>query len=52
MKFYLEDDQYCKMKLILSYFGEKDAKNCGQCSVCEKINSHFREKYFPEIINF
>ncbi|WP_435523167.1 RecQ family zinc-binding domain-containing protein [Chryseobacterium indoltheticum] len=36
MKFFIEDYQYCKMKLILSYFGEKNAKNCGQCTVCEK----------------
>ncbi|ASK30524.1 recombinase RecQ [Chryseobacterium sp. T16E-39] len=36
MKFYVENNEYCKMKLILSYFGEKNAKTCGQCSVCEK----------------
>ena len=24
------------MRLILSYFGEKSSKNCGQCSVCTK----------------
>ncbi|WP_292008794.1 ATP-dependent DNA helicase RecQ [Chryseobacterium sp.] len=36
MKFYTENNDYCKMKLILSYFGEKNSKNCGQCSVCEK----------------
>lgn len=36
MKFFIEDDSYCKMKLILSYFGEKNTKNCGMCSVCEK----------------
>ncbi|MBD8084004.1 RecQ family ATP-dependent DNA helicase [Chryseobacterium caseinilyticum] len=36
MKFFIEDNQYCKMKLILSYFGEKNTKNCGQCTVCEK----------------
>ncbi|MCW3160045.1 RecQ family ATP-dependent DNA helicase [Chryseobacterium oryctis] len=36
MKFYIEDNQYCKMKLILSYFGEKDTKNCVQCTVCER----------------
>jgi len=35
MKFYIEDSRYCKMKLILTYFGEKKSKNCGQCSVCE-----------------
>lgn len=36
MKFFLQDSDYCKMKLILSYFGEKNVKNCGQCSVCER----------------
>lgn len=36
MKFYIEDSAHCKMKLILHYFGEKKAKNCGKCSVCEK----------------
>ncbi|WP_419869985.1 RecQ family ATP-dependent DNA helicase [Chryseobacterium sp. CT-SW4] len=36
MKFYIENNDYCKMKLILSYFGETNSKNCGQCSVCER----------------
>lgn len=36
MKFFVQDHDFCKMKLILSYFGEKNAKNCGQCSACSK----------------
>ncbi|MGZ5198070.1 MAG: RecQ family zinc-binding domain-containing protein, partial [Kaistella sp.] len=36
MKFFVRDAEYCKMKLILSYFGEKDVKNCNNCSVCEQ----------------
>lgn len=36
MKFFLQDSDYCKMKMILSYFGEKNAKNCSKCSVCDK----------------
>lgn len=36
MKFFTTDVHYCKMKLILSYFGEKNVKNCGQCSVCKQ----------------
>jgi ATP-dependent DNA helicase RecQ len=36
MKFFVENSDFCKMKLILSYFGEKNVKNCGKCSVCEK----------------
>jgi ATP-dependent DNA helicase RecQ len=52
MKFYIEDHQYCKMKLILAYFGEKNSKNCGQCSVCEK-NKHsiFGKNISDQIIN-
>lgn len=42
MKFYTREDTHCKMKLILSYFGEKDIKNCGKCSVCsQKIEKIF-----------
>lgn len=36
MKFFVQDTEFCKMKMILSYFGEKNVQNCGQCSVCEK----------------
>ncbi|MGS0748997.1 RecQ family ATP-dependent DNA helicase [Halpernia sp. GG3] len=35
MKFFMEDKDYCKMKLILSYFGEKNVQDCGICNVCE-----------------
>lgn len=52
MKFYVEDKDYCKMKLILSYFGEKNSKNCGQCSVCEKNKqSIFGKNISLQIIN-
>ncbi|WP_346986469.1 ATP-dependent DNA helicase RecQ [Chryseobacterium sp. POE27] len=52
MKFYIEDDKHCKMKLILTYFGEKKSKNCGKCSVCEKNKqSIFGKNISGEIIN-
>ncbi|SMC49864.1 ATP-dependent DNA helicase RecQ [Chryseobacterium sp. YR221] len=52
MKFYVENKDYCKMKLILSYFGEKNSKNCGQCSVCEKNKqSIFGKNISQQIIN-
>jgi ATP-dependent DNA helicase RecQ len=52
MKFYIEDDKYCKMKLILNYFGEKNAKNCGQCSVCERNKqSIFGKNISQQILN-
>lgn len=51
MKFYIEDNRYCKMKLILTYFGEKKSKNCGKCSVCEKNRqSIFGKNISGEII--
>lgn len=51
MKFYIEDNRYCKMKLILTYFGEKKSKNCGKCSVCEKNRqSIFGKNISSEII--
>ncbi|RQO36849.1 RecQ family ATP-dependent DNA helicase [Chryseobacterium sp. KBW03] len=52
MKFYAENNDYCKMKLILAYFGEKNSKNCGQCSVCEKNKqSMFGKNISLQIIN-
>ncbi|UTX50817.1 ATP-dependent DNA helicase RecQ [Chryseobacterium sp. MA9] len=52
MKFYVENNEYCKMKLILSYFGEKKSKNCGQCSVCEKNKqSMFGKNISQQIVN-
>ncbi|MGE8556806.1 MAG: RecQ family ATP-dependent DNA helicase [Chryseobacterium jejuense] len=52
MKFYVEDKDYCKIKLILAYFGEKNSKNCGQCSVCEKNKqSIFGKNISQQIIN-
>ncbi|GAA4896296.1 ATP-dependent DNA helicase RecQ [Flaviramulus aquimarinus] len=31
---YVENDSVCKSMQLLSYFGEKDTKPCGICSVC------------------
>ena len=36
MKFFAQNKDFCKMKMILSYFGEKNVKNCGKCSVCDQ----------------
>ena len=44
---YVENDSVCKSVQLLSYFGEKNSKNCGICSVC--VNSNKKKK--PEDIN-
>ncbi len=33
---YVENDSICKSMQLLTYFGEKDTKPCGICSVCIK----------------
>ncbi|MEC5393768.1 RecQ family ATP-dependent DNA helicase [Bergeyella sp. RCAD1439] len=46
MKFFLREEDYCKMKLILAYFGEKNTKNCQKCSTCKnKAQSVFGPKH-------
>lgn len=34
MKYYLKEDSFCKMRMILAYFGEHEKGNCGKCSYC------------------
>ena len=54
MKFYTRNNEVCKMKLILLYFGEKEAKNCGNCYVCNSkktfINPVSIEKQILEVL--
>ena len=33
---YVQNDSLCKSTQLLTYFGEKDTKPCGICSVCIK----------------
>ncbi|GHT35220.1 ATP-dependent DNA helicase RecQ [Bacteroidia bacterium] len=33
---YAESENICRNKMLLAYFGEKNAKNCGVCDVCLK----------------
>jgi ATP-dependent DNA helicase RecQ len=54
MKFFTRNNKVCKMKLILLYFGEKNAKNCGNCYVCSAkktfINPVSIEKQILEVL--
>ncbi|MCB4797432.1 RecQ family ATP-dependent DNA helicase [Neotamlana laminarinivorans] len=35
---YTENNEICKSEQLLSYFGEKNTKPCGVCSVCLNLN--------------
>ena len=47
---YAENDGKCRSQQLLSYFGEKDAKRCGQCDVCIKRNELELSKYEFDLI--
>ncbi|SDE62389.1 RecQ family ATP-dependent DNA helicase [Riemerella columbipharyngis] len=53
MKFYIQNEDYCKMKMILSYFGEKTTQSCGKCSYCESsgVKGIFGDDDFMVIVN-
>ena len=39
MKYFIRETDYCKMKMILTYFGEKNAQNCHKCYICQPLNA-------------
>lgn len=36
IKYFIRDKDYCKNRLILTYFGEKVNRDCGTCYTCEQ----------------
>jgi len=41
----------CRSKMLLRYFGEKDAKDCGKCDVCiEKRQQNMRSSEMEQLI--
>jgi len=47
MKYFIQDKDFCKMRMILTYFGEKSSDNCGKCSFCLSQNP-VKEKTLPD----
>ncbi|MDR1877394.1 MAG: RecQ family ATP-dependent DNA helicase [Flavobacteriaceae bacterium] len=34
LEFFIQNKKYCRMRLILGYFGEKSHHNCEKCDIC------------------
>lgn len=46
---FVENDQVCRQVQLLKYFGEKDLKPCGKCSVCNKKDKELSRDDMNEI---
>jgi ATP-dependent DNA helicase RecQ len=44
---YSTDDNHCRSQMLLEYFGERDARRCGQCDFCTRNG-----KYDPGVNEF
>jgi len=50
MSHYVEQTEVCRGRLLLSYFGESEINDCGQCDIClAKNNSQLTDKRFDEV---
>ena len=48
---YANDNQVCRSRQLLLYFGEKDGRNCGKCDVCLQKNESGLSNYEFEKIS-
>lgn len=44
MREYVEQSGECRSVFLLRYFGERDAKPCGECDICRKARTDVRAK--------
>lgn len=51
LEFFIKNKKYCRMKLILGYFGEKSNHTCGMCDVCCKSKLD-EQSYLKDIFTF
>lgn len=52
MAYYADQNQTCRSRILLTYFGEKEVKDCGCCDVClAKNDSGLTNKRYNEILS-
>ena len=51
MLHYAQENNRCRSRMLLEYFGEKHTHNCGQCDVCRNRSGHtFAKEYRPAAV--
>lgn len=50
MLHYAKSNDKCRSRQLLEYFGEKDAKDCGQCDICQSDQPHDTKKAQQQIL--
>ncbi len=38
--YYAEEQEFCRSKVLLHYFGESNSADCHQCDICKTIRNH------------
>ena len=51
MLHYTKSKEKCRSRLLLEYFGEKGAKDCGQCDVCQSNEPHDTKQAQQQILS-
>ena len=50
---YVQDEDHCRSRMLLQYFGEDSSENCGQCDYClAKNDAGIRNDEFEKIRTF
>lgn len=49
--YYASQDEVCREKLILRYFGEKPQKKCGQCDICKTETIEIEDKLLLQFLS-
>lgn len=50
IKYFLKENSFCKMRMILAYFGESSKEDCGKCTYCLAKNTKSDEKTYKKLI--
>ncbi|MRT93161.1 ATP-dependent DNA helicase RecQ [Ancylomarina sp. 16SWW S1-10-2] len=46
---YAESTDVCRSKMLLEYFGQLNASNCGECDICKEKNKSIGSKLYENI---